>query len=114
MKKMWAATKNKAADAGLLPPEILWRTAQLIKKYELEYSKTDFPSKELEDLGLIIGVLRRRKNITKDELSKKIGCSMEEIIALEMGLMPLEILNQYMPVIRKEINLPNIPGLRFP
>ena len=50
-----------------------------------------------ERLGIAIGVIRRRKNITREELALKTGYDLEILIALEMGILDVDMLYRVLP-----------------
>jgi hypothetical protein len=105
LKKIDASSDKKNSGEGFLPAESLWRAAQMICQNGLEVPPIDAEPTPLEMLGLTIGILRRRKHITRLQLSKKTGCSVEEILALEAGLLPAGYLKKYLPRISREVGL---------
>jgi DNA-binding transcriptional regulator YiaG len=106
LKKTNASSDKKNNGEGFLPAEILWRAAQMICQKDKEVLPIDAEPAPLEMLGLTIGILRRRKHISRSKFAQKIGCSVEELLALEVGLLPEGVLAKYLPLILKEINIP--------
>ena len=50
-----------------------------------------------ERLGIAIGIIRRGKNITREELALKTGYDLEILIALEMGILDVDRLYRVLP-----------------
>jgi hypothetical protein len=108
LKKINASSDSNNEDENFLPSEILWRAAQMIFEKGVEVPPIDSEPAPLEVVGLTIGILRRRKHIPRSKFVKKIGCSVEELLALEAGLLPAGELAKYLPLILKEINMPEL------
>jgi len=106
LKKINASSDKKNRE-NFLPAETLWRAAQMIRQQGMEVSPIDAEPTPLEMLGLTIGILRRRKHISRSQFAQKIGCSMEELLVLEAGLLPARDLAKYLPLIINEIEVPN-------
>jgi hypothetical protein len=119
LKKINASSDSNNEDENFLPSEILWRAAQMIFEKGVEVPPIDSEPAPLEMLGLTIGILRRRKHISRSQFINKIGCSVEELLALEAGLLPASDLIKYLPLILKEIEVPEIslqpffPNIKF-
>ncbi len=67
------------------------RILQAIRMAELENQfeqKTAPLSLLIEDLGLIIGIIRRQKDFSIDELAARITIPPETLLALEAGILP--------------------------
>jgi DNA-binding XRE family transcriptional regulator len=109
LKKIDASSDKKNIGEEFLPAESLWRAAQMIRQNGLEVPPIDAEPTPLEMLGLTIGILRRRKHISRLQLAKKIGCSVEDILALEAGLLPIEYLKRYLPRVSREVGLRESP-----
>jgi hypothetical protein len=109
LKKIDASSDNKNGGEEFLPAESLWRAAQMICQNGLEVPPIDAEPTPLEMVGLTIGILRRRKHISRLQLAKKIGCPVEEILALEAGLLPADRLQRYLPRISREVGLREHP-----
>lgn len=105
MKKINASSDKNNRD-NFLPAETLWRTAQMTRQKGMEVSPLDAEPVPLEMLGLAIGILRRRKHISHLEFAKKIDISVEELLALEKGLLPAGELVKYLPSIIQQIKIP--------
>ena len=58
-----------------------------------------------EHLGAMLGFLRRRRKMSVDTMAKHIGCSPEVIIALEEGLLPVDMTGKILPSIAKAIGI---------
>jgi len=108
LKKTNACSDKKNSGEGFLPAETLWRAAQMICQKGKEIPPIDAEPAPLEILGLAIGILRRRRHTSRLQFAQKIGCSMEELLALEAGLLPAGELTKYLPLILKEINMPEL------
>lgn|GEM_PF-5097884 len=106
MKKINTSADKKNSGEGFLPAETLWRAAQMICQQGMEVSPIDAEPAPQEMLGLTIGILRRRKHISRSQFAQGIGCSMEELLVLEAGLLPASELAKYLPLILKEIEMP--------
>ncbi len=106
MKKTNASSDKKNNGENFLPAETLWRAAQMIRQKGVEVSPIDAEPAPLELLGLAIGILRKRKHISRKNFARKIGCSVEELLALETGLLPAGDIAKYLPLIVHEINVP--------
>lgn len=105
MKKLNASSDNRL-EVGFLPAETLWKTAQIIRhKAELDLQLNAEP-KPHELLGLTIGMLRRRKRISLNELVDKTGFNIEELLAFEAGLLPVKEIIKYLPAILREVKIP--------
>ena len=107
MKKIHASSDKRSKGEVLLPAEILWRAAQLIRQGGTKLPPFDAEPTPEEMLGLTIGILRRRKHISKSQFAQKIGCSMEELLALEAGGLPLAIVQKYLPQMMRELEIPS-------
>jgi DNA-binding transcriptional regulator YiaG len=90
----------------MIPAETLWRAAQMIRQQGIEVLSIEAEPTPLEMLGLTIGILRRRKRISRLDFAQKIGCSVEELLALEAGLLPASHLAKYLPLIINEVKIP--------
>jgi len=106
LKKRRASSDKKIEETNYLPSETLWRTAQLIRQKDMEVPPIDAEPMPQEMLGLAIGILRRRKHISRIQLAQRIGCTVEEILALETGLLPVKDLGKYLPMILDGIGVP--------
>lgn len=105
MKKSNASSEKNNMDMNYLPSKILWRAAQLIEKKGIDVSPIDAEPAPQEMLGLAIGILRRQKHISHFQLAQRIGCSVEELLALETGLLPRSDYLKYLPLILDAIGL---------
>jgi len=108
LKKINASSDKKNSGEGFLPAETLWRAAQMICQKGVEVPPIDAEPAPLEMLGLTIGILRRRKHISRSQFAQKIDCSVEELLALEAGLLPASELAKYLPLILKETEMSEI------
>jgi hypothetical protein len=106
LKKIDASSDKNNNGEGFLPAETLWRAAQMIRQKGMKVSPIEAESTPLEMLGLTIGILRRRKHISRLQFVQRIGCSVEELLALEAGLLPAREMAKYLPLIIKEIEVP--------
>ena len=106
MKKINASSDKNNSGEDFLPAETLWRAAQMISQKGMEVPPIDSEPTPLEMLGLTIGIVRRRKHISRSQFAQKIGCSVEEILALEAGLLTINDLAKYLPLIMNEIEVP--------
>ena len=105
MKKINASLVAESEE-GFLPAETLWKAAQVVHQYgELDLDIKTEP-KPHEILGLTIGIIRRRRHITLDELADKTGFSIEELVVFEAGLLPVKELIKYLPAILREVKIP--------
>ena len=106
MRKQHASSDKKIEETNYLPSNTLWRAAQLIAKKGLEIPPLDAEPAPREMLGLAIGILRRQKHISRFQLAEGIGCTMEELLALEAGLLSPSDILQYLPQILSTMGLP--------
>ncbi|MBI5962265.1 MAG: hypothetical protein HY863_02220 [Chloroflexi bacterium] len=106
MKKIDASSDENNSQDGFLPAEFLWRAAQIICQKGIEISSTKAEPGPLEVLGLTIGILRRQKHISRSQFAHMIGCSIEELLVLEAGMLPANDLVQYLPLIIKNTSIP--------
>jgi hypothetical protein len=106
LKKINASSDKKNRVNNIIPVETLWRAAQIFRQQGMEVSQIDAEPTPLEMLGLTIGILRRRKRISRLEFAQKIGCSVEELLALEAGLLPAGDFAKYLPLIINEVKIP--------
>jgi hypothetical protein len=120
LKKINASSDKKGKSMDhILPAETLWRAAQLIHQQEKEPAPMKAEPAPLEMLGLTIGILRRRKRISRIEFAQTIDCPVEELLALEMGLLPAHKLIKYLPHIVQQIKIPGdliqpiYPNIKF-
>lgn len=105
MKKINASSDHKL-EGRFLPAETLWKAAQIVRqKGALDLQLTAEP-KPHEILGLTIGMVRRRRQITLNELANKTGFSVEELLAFEAGWLPAKELIKYLPAILREVKIP--------
>lgn len=102
---------NKLMDEHVenrfLPAEVLWNASKLrfqASKDDLKLSCDDELDPQ-ELLSITIGVLRRQKGISVAQLSKKVGCTLEELLALESGILPLGRFSKFLPALLKEIDV---------
>lgn len=105
MKKIIASSDQKL-DERFLPAETLWKAAQIVRQkgaFDLQLTAEPKPH---EILGLTIGMVRRRRQITLHELATKTGCSIEELLAFESGLLPIKEMIKYLPAILREVKIP--------
>lgn len=82
---------------------LLWRAAQKIRENGVELPPLEAESTAEEILGAAVGVLRRRRNLTRAEFARRIGCTVEELLALEIGLLPPNLVKKYLSLIAREI-----------
>lgn len=101
-----SSDNNKVEEKNYLPSELLWRAAELICQKDTEIPPIEAEPTSHEMLGLAIGILRRRKNISRFQLAQRIGCSIEELLALETGLLPASDYGKYLPLILQTLGLP--------
>ncbi len=105
MKKINASSDIKLEE-GFQSAETLWKAAQIVRqKGVLDLQLTAEP-KPHEILGLTIGMVRRRRQITLNELANKTGFSVEELLAFEAGLLPVKEMIKYLPSILREVKIP--------
>ena len=106
MRKTNASSdKKKNKGEGFLPADVIWRAAQMICQNGVEGSPIDAEPTPEEMLGLTIGILRRRKHISHQKFARLIGCSVEELLALEAGLFSTNLMNKYLPAIAREVSI---------
>ncbi len=108
MKKINASSDHNSKNENFLPSELLWRAAQMIHENGMEVSSIGAEPTPLEMIGLTIGILRRRKHISRIEFAQRIGCSVEELLVLEVGLLPAKDLEKYLPLILRETEMSEI------
>ncbi len=113
MKKINASSDDNNENKNFLPSEILWRTVQMTHDNGMEVPGIEAEPAPLEMLGLTIGILRRRKHISRSQFAQKISCSVEELLALEAGLLPPRELVKYLPLILKETEMSEISKQPF-
>lgn len=106
MKKINASSDNKLEE-GFLPAETLWKAAKLVRQKRAVNLQLIAEPKPHELLGLTIGMVRRRQYIALNELANKTGFSIEELLAFEAGLLPVEELIKYLPAILREVKISN-------
>lgn len=92
-----------------LPSELLWRAAQLTSQKGMKVPRINTEPAPQEMLGLAIGILRRRKHISRFYLAQKIGCTAEELLAFEIGLLPVSEFAKYLPLILRVMGMPEKP-----
>lgn len=97
------ASSDKKNRAGLLPAAVVWRASQLARPIQEKSRSAETEPEPLELIGLTIGILRRRKRLSHSQFAKKVGCSVEELLVLEVGLLSDEKLAKYLPAIIREI-----------
>ena len=107
MRKNNASSDKNAMETNYLPSETLWRAAEIIAQRGKSVSPIEAEPAPQEMLGLAIGILRRRKHISRMQLAQGIGCTVEELVALETGLLPRSDYLKYLPLILNEIGLPD-------
>ena len=105
LRKKNASSDTKKRRERFLPAETLWRVAHRFPKNRDETPRSGSEPTPEEMLGLTIGILRRRQNISRPNLAQSIGCSVEELLALEAGLLPKNRMLKYLPVIAHEIGI---------
>jgi hypothetical protein len=105
LNKKDASSVNRKNEERFLPAESLWRAAKMISQQGMEVPPIDAEPTPLEMLGMTIGIFRRRKHISRIQLAKKTGCSIEEILALEAGLLPADRLKKCLPRVSREVGL---------
>jgi DNA-binding XRE family transcriptional regulator len=83
------------------PAQILIRAAELAPAKDRRCGQSVEAPTPAEELGLTIGLIRRRKNLSVYDLASKAGCSAETIIALEAGILPTErVVQLLLPILR--------------
>jgi len=107
LKKTHASSDKRSTGEDLLPAETLWRAAQLIRQGGTKLPPIDAEPAPEEMLGLTIGILRRRKHISKSQFAQTVGCSLEELLALEAGGLPLAVAQKHLPKIMRELEVPS-------
>jgi DNA-binding transcriptional regulator YiaG len=107
LKNTHASSDKRSTGEDLLPAETLWRAAQLIRQGGITLLPIDAEPVPEEMLGLTIGILRRQKHISKSQFAQAIGCSMEELLALEAGGLPLAAAQKYLPQIMRALEVPS-------
>ncbi len=60
---------------------------------------------ELEDLGIAINILRRSRKIDLNLLASQIPCRIEELIALEAGLLPCDRVCKLLPAVARYLGV---------
>ena len=106
MKKLNASSDKRKKETNYLPSETLWRATQLIIHKEKQTPSIDAEPPPQMMLGLAIGILRRQRHIPRLQLAQRIGCPLEEVVALETGLLSRSEYLKYLPLILNEIGLP--------
>lgn len=106
MKTQPASLQKKVEEKNCLPSELLWRAAELICRKNTEIPPSEADPTPYEMLGLAIGILRRKKQISRFQFAQRIGCTVEEVLALETGLLPASDYGKYLPLILQIIELP--------
>ncbi len=102
MKKLFASS-DKEKGEGLLPAAVVWGASQLASPVQDRLHSTKTEPEPVEMIGLTIGILRRRKRFSHAQFAQRIGCSVEEMLALEAGLLPEETLVRLLPAILREV-----------
>ncbi len=59
----------------------------------------------MEELGLTIRTIRKKKNLDCQNLALRSKCSPEIIIALEMGVLPVKEISLHLPNILRELGM---------
>lgn len=106
MKKQLASSAKNVEEKNYLPSELLWRAADLISQKGTEIPPIEAEPAPQEMLGLAIGILRRRKHISRFQLAQRMGCTVEELLALETGLLPASEYMKYLPLILQVLEMP--------
>ena len=106
MKKNNASSEYEKKETSYLPPETLWHASQFLAQKGITAPSIDAEPAPQEMLGLAIGILRRQKNISRDQLAQRIACPLEELVAMETGLLPGSVYLKYLPRILNAIGLP--------
>jgi hypothetical protein len=60
---------------------------------------------QLEELGITINILRRSRKIDLNLLASQIPCRLEELIALEAGLLPCERVCKLLPAVVRHLGV---------
>lgn len=97
------ASSDKKNRAGLLPAAVVWRASQLARPIQDQSRSAETEPEPLESIGLTIGILRRKERLSHSQFAEKIGCSVEELLVLEAGLLPDDKLAKYLPAVLREI-----------
>lgn len=106
MKRRPASSDKEIEEKNYLSSETLWRAAELICLKGMDVPAIDAEPMPQEMLGLAIGILRRRKHISRVQLAQRLGCTVEELLALETGLLPVKDVGKYLPLILECIGMP--------
>ncbi len=104
-KRIASSDNKKNIGEGFLPAERLWRAAQMFCQNGVDVPPIDAEPTPEEMLGLTVGILRRRKNISRLKFAQSIGCSIEELLAFEAGLLSKSVMLKYLPTMAQEIGL---------
>lgn len=104
MKKINASSEK--LEEGFLPAETLWKAALIVRRKATGHLQLKAEPKPHELLGLTIGMVRRRKDLSLEELAEKTGFSVEELLAFEAGLLPVGEFIKYLPAILREVKIP--------
>ncbi len=106
MKKHPASSAKKVEEKNYLPSDIVWRAAELICQKGTEIPPIEVEPAPQETLGLALGIVRRRKHISRFQVAQRIGCTVEELLALETGLLPASDYIKYLPLILQMLEIP--------
>lgn len=92
---------NKAHRANKI--DILIKVANLADTPK-EFLFSEEPS-IMEELGLTLRIIRKKKNLDHQSLAIKSNCSPEIILALEMGVLPIKEISLHLPKILRELGI---------
>jgi hypothetical protein len=106
LKKQHASSDKKTKEKKDLPSDTLWRAAELVCQNGTALPSIDAEPTPQEMLGTAIGILRRRKHISHLQFAQRIGCSVEELLALEAGLLPAKDYIKSLPLILESLEIP--------
>lgn len=77
-----------------------------IKIAEIKAPPKMATSAPVEELGIMLRLIRKRKGERLDEFSARINVSPENLFALEAGILPSEKLFELLPFVLKGIGIP--------
>ena len=106
MKKINAVSDKENIQRGeFISADLLWRASRWLRSKKVELRSLDLDPSPEELLGFAILVSRRRKKLTRLQFVERIGCSLEELLALEAGVLPMDFAAKYLSAIMNELEM---------
>ncbi|MBT3322852.1 MAG: helix-turn-helix transcriptional regulator [Anaerolineae bacterium] len=89
------------------PTQRILQTIKAVEDEHQQWRETPVVSLLVEELGVLIGVIRRQKKYSRDKLAVQMGISPEVLFALEAGILhPIQCC-EVLPSVLEVLGIPS-------